>query len=106
MRQRARGATRRPAKAAHAGACEQLEQLPNVGPAIAADLRLLGIHQPRELAQRDAFELYQALCRATGARQDPCVLDTFLAITDFMRGAPARPWWAYTGERKARFGAL
>ena len=98
--------SQRPGKARDAAECERLEQLPNVGPAIAADLRRIGVRHPRELATRDAFELYQALCRASGRRQDPCVLDTFLAATDFMRGAPARPWWAYTAERKARFGVV
>lgn len=98
--------SQRPGKARDATACERLEQLPNVGPSIAADLRRIGVQHPRELAARDAFELYQALGRATGRRQDPCVLDTFLAATDFMRGAPARPWWAYTAERKARFGVV
>jgi hypothetical protein len=96
----------RAGKARHAAECEQLEQLPNVGPAIAADLRRIGIRHPSELATRDAFELYQALSRATGQRQDPCVLDTFLAATDFMRGAPARPWWAYTAGRKRDFGVV
>jgi hypothetical protein len=80
--------------------------LPNVGRALAGDLRRLGIQCPKQLVGRDAFELYQALTRATGRRQDPCVLDTFLAITDFMRGADARPWWSYTAERKTRFGRL
>jgi hypothetical protein len=94
------------AKARHAAECEQLEQLPNIGPSIAADLRRIGVQHPAELASRDAFDLYQALQRATGRRQDPCVLDTFMAATDFMRGAPRRPWWAYTAERKARFGVL
>lgn len=83
-----------------------LEQLPNIGPSIAGDLRSLGIRHPRELAGRDAFALYQALCRQTGKRQDPCVLDTFLAATDFMRGAAPRPWWDYTAERKARYGTV
>lgn len=96
----------RPGKARQAGECEALEQLPNVGPAIAADLRLLGVQHPDELRRRDAFELYQSLARATGRRQDPCVLDTFLAVTDFMQGAPARPWWAYTAQRKLRYGSL
>ncbi len=91
-----------PRKAATAAECLQLEQLPNIGPSIAADLRQLGVLHPQELAQRDAFELYQALCRTTGKRQDPCVLDTFLAATDFMRGAPARPWWHYTAQRKVQ----
>jgi hypothetical protein len=95
-----------PRKARHADECERLEQLPNIGPALAADLRLLGITHPRELAARDALALYRELCSRTGQRQDPCVLDTFLAACDFMRGAPARPWWSYTAERKASFGPL
>ncbi|MBP6251761.1 MAG: helix-hairpin-helix domain-containing protein [Rubrivivax sp.] len=93
-------------KARSAADASQLEQLPNIGPSLAADLRLIGIHHPAELARRDAFELYQALQRATGRRQDPCVLDTFMAATDFMRGAPVRRWWAYTAERKRRFGSV
>ena len=96
----------RSAKARTAGECESLEQLPNVGPSIAADLRALGIAHPRELATRDPLVLYRALCEHTGKRQDPCVLDTFLAITDFMRGAAAAPWWAYTAQRKRRFGPV
>lgn len=91
-------------KAAHAAECETLEQLPNIGPSLAADLRLLGIRHPRELASRDAFVLYQALCSKTGQRQDPCVLDTFMAVTDFMRGAAPAPWWHYTAQRKALYG--
>lgn len=93
-------------KAARAADCQRLEQLPNIGPSLAADLRLLGIAHPRDLAARDPFALYQALCRATGKRQDPCVLDTFMAVVDFMRGAEPRPWWAYTAARKAEFGTL
>lgn len=93
-------------KAASAAECQMLEQLPNVGPRVAADLRRLGITHPGELAGRDPFALYQALGRLTGKRQDPCVLDTFLAATDFLRGAAPAPWWHYTAERKRRFGAL
>jgi hypothetical protein len=95
-----------PRKAGHAGECQRLEQLPNIGPSLSADLRLLGVQHPQQLVGRDAFDLYQALCRATGKRQDPCVLDTFLAATDFMCGAPARPWWHYTAGRKLRHGGL
>lgn len=93
-------------KASCAADCETLEQLPNVGPAIAADLRSIGIAHPRDLASRDALALYRALCERTGKRQDPCVLDTFVAAIDFMRGADAAPWWRYTAERKARFGVV
>jgi Pathogenicity locus len=93
-------------KAASAADCKTLEQLPNVGPALAADLRLIGIHEPAGLRGKDAFVLYQKLCAATGQRQDPCVLDTFMAVVDFMRGAPAAPWWQYTAQRKALFGQV
>ncbi len=105
----ARAATARPArppKARSARDCQQLEQLPNIGPSLAADLRLLGVRHPRELAARDAFAMYRELCARTGKRQDPCVLDTFMAATDFMRGAEPRPWWAYTAQRKAVYGSV
>jgi ATP/maltotriose-dependent transcriptional regulator MalT len=93
-------------KATSAAECQTLEQLPNIGPSLAADLRLIGIHKPADLRGKDAFVLYQQLCAATGQRQDPCVLDTFMAATDFMRGAPAAPWWTYTPQRKALFGQV
>ncbi len=93
-------------KASSAEECLRLEQLPNVGPALAADLRLIGIERPADLRGKDAWVLYRALCDKTGQRHDPCVLDTFMAVTDFMRGAPAAPWWKYTAERKATFGPI
>lgn len=93
-------------KARTAAECTALEQLPNIGPSLAADLRAIGVMHPRELATRDPFVLYQALCAHTGQRQDPCVLDTFMAITDFMRGAAAAPWWTYTAQRKLLFGPV
>jgi hypothetical protein len=50
--------------------------------------------------------LYQKLNAATGTRHDPCVLDTFMAAVDFMNGAAAAPWWNYTAQRKALYGAV
>jgi len=100
------GRTLKSPKAASAADCQVLEQLPNIGPALAADLRRLGIRQPDELRSHDPFQLYQALCRATGKRQDPCVLDTFMAATDFMRGAAPTPWWYYTARRKQVYGPV
>ena len=93
-------------KATSAAECHALEQLPNIGPSLAEDLRSIGIHRPADLRGKDAFVLYQKLCAATGQRQDPCVLDTFMAATDFMRGAQAAPWWHYTAQRKALYGAI
>lgn len=95
-----------PRKAAHAGECQRLEQLPNIGPSIAGDLRLIGVALPSGLVGADPLELYQRLCTVTGQRHDPCVLDTFMAAVDFMGGAAARPWWDYTATRKQRYGAV
>jgi Pathogenicity locus len=95
-----------PRKARMAGECERLEQLPNIGPAIAADLRLIGISHPHALADADAMQLYQKLCQVTGKRHDPCVLDTFMAACDFMRGAEPKAWWTYTAQRKLLFGVV
>lgn len=78
-----------------------LTDLPNIGRAMAEDLLLLGIERPAQLKGRDPYALYAELCVATGQRQDPCVLDTFISITRFMDGGEPRPWWAYTAERKA-----
>ena len=93
-------------KGTHCASCQALEQIPNIGPAAAADLRLLGIEKPQDLYDRDPFEMYQQLCTLTQTRHDPCVLDTFMAAIDFMGGAPAVPWWRYTAERKAQFGQI
>lgn len=82
----------------------QLTDLPNIGPAMAADLRRLGIERPDQLAGRDPYALYEQLCAATAARHDPCVLDVFISITRFIAGDAPQPWWAYTAERKRRLG--
>ena len=79
-----------------------LRTLPNVGPKIAHMLLRLGIERPDDLRGRDAEQLFQRLCDLDGRRHDPCLLDTFTAVVDFANGAPARPWWFYSRERKAR----
>jgi predicted GIY-YIG superfamily endonuclease len=89
---------KKPAKAVREVA--RLEDIPNLGPAVAGDLRRLGITTPAELPGRDPYALYDKLCRITGPRHDPCVLDTFIAAVRDMEGAPKRPRWKYTAERK------
>lgn len=78
-----------------------LTDLPNVGPACARDMRLLGIHQPSQLVGRCPFQMYEMLCKQTALRHDPCVIDVFMSVTRFMAGEEARPWWSFTQERKA-----
>jgi hypothetical protein len=78
-----------------------LTDLPNIGPSMARSLRQIGIHAPGQLTGRDPVELYGELCEVTGARQDPCVLDVLMSVTDFMNGGDPKVWWAYTSRRKA-----
>ena len=87
-------------KAKTAGEAWALEAIPNVGPAVAADLHQLGIQVPADLIGQDPYVLYQQLCAQTGMVHDLCLLDTFIAVTRFMAGEPALPWWRYTKERK------
>jgi hypothetical protein len=78
----------------------RLTDLPNIGKSIAADLELLGIKGPAQLAGKSPYEMYDRLCRKTKTVHDPCLLDTFISITRFMDGEPPRPWWHFTAERK------
>ena len=69
----------------------KLTDLPNIGEAMARDLHLIG---------NNGYQLYDKLCRVTGKRHNPCVIDVFLSVVDFMNGGEAKPWWGFTKERK------
>lgn len=84
----------------------RFEDIPNVGSRIARDFRNLGFTHPTTLKTQDPFLLYKKLCAHTKVRQDPCVLDVFMSVVDFMNGAPKTPWWHYTSERKQRYPKL
>ena len=79
-----------------------LLELPNVGPATALDLVKLGLVEPKALKKQDADKMYDKLCKIDYVRHDPCVRDVFASLVAFVNGAPARPWWFYTPERKAK----
>jgi len=81
-----------------------LTDLPNIGKAMADDLRLLGIHEPQQLVGMSPYKMFEQLCKKTASRHDPCVLDVFISVTRFMDGDAPRPWWAYTEERKHTIG--
>ena len=90
-------------KAKHARDVRSFTDMPNVGPATAADFALLGFTAPNELIGQDPYALYERLCALTATRQDPCVADVFIAAVRFMEGAPPHAWWHYTAERKRVF---
>jgi len=91
------------AKVARASEVKKFTDIPNVGKAMEHDFIFLGLKSPAELKKQDAFKLYQKMCKKSGTRQDPCVLDTYIAVIDFMNGAPAKPWFYYTKDRKERY---
>jgi hypothetical protein len=83
----------------------RLEDIPNIGISIAGNLRRLGIASPSDLPGRDPYAMYDDLCRITGQRHDPCLLDTFIAAVRYMEGGPKKHWWKFTAERKKALAA-
>ena len=82
---------------------QRLEELPNIGKAAAVDLQLIGIQRPQDLIGRNPYDLFDELRRVTGEEHDPCVLDVFLSVVDFMEGGEPAPWWKFTALRKRYF---
>ena len=79
---------------------DPLQRLPGIGPAMAGDLRLLGVEAPADLVGRNTRAMYDELCAATGLRQDPCVLYVFRCAV-WVAEHPDDPdtslrnWWAW-----------
>jgi len=57
-------------KATAAWHAKTLTDIPNIGPAMARDLSLLGITRPAHLVGKDPLHLYHKLNEVTGVRQD------------------------------------
>jgi Pathogenicity locus len=81
----------------------ELEDLPNIGKAIAADLRRVGILGPAQLVRRNPLTVFRSLSKVMGKRHDPCVLYTLLSAEHFLRCGEVLPWWHFTAAgRKLR----
>ena len=83
-------------------AVTRLRRIPNVGPKMAGELLKLGVTRLEDAAGRDPDEMYHELCAIDAKLHDPCVRDVFAAVVSYAGGDPARPWWEFTPERKAR----
>jgi hypothetical protein len=79
----------------------RLEDLPNIGKSIAADLRRVGVHSPDQLAKRKSLAIYRKLEMVMGHRHDPCVLYTLISAKHFIEHGEVLPWWKFTQEGKA-----
>lgn len=80
---------------------KELQKIPNIGPACAKDLLLLGIRRAEDLKGRDPDALYQELCVKTGVRHDPCMWDTLASAVHYANTGERKKWWEFTAERKA-----
>jgi hypothetical protein len=95
----ARKKTRRSASA--------LEQIPGVGPSIAADLEDIGITAVADLKHADPQALYDRVCRHMGEKQDRCLLYVFRCAVYYASQVKHEPeklkWWNWKdGESKDR----
>jgi hypothetical protein len=81
----------------------KLTDLPNIGISLEKDLYSIGINNPSDLIGKDPYALYMQLCEVMGKRNDLCVLDVMISITDFMDGNEPRVWWEYTKNRKIKY---
>jgi hypothetical protein len=84
----------------------KLKQLRGIGPKMLEDFERLGIHSVAQLRTKDAGQLYKGISDLTGARQDPCVLDTYRCAIEQARD-PDLPeertnWWYWSRLRKSQ----
>lgn len=78
----------------------KLEDLPNIGKSIAADLRKIGILRPDQLAIYEPIVVFRHLSEVMGHRHDPCVLYVLISAKHFLQSGEALPWWKFTEEGK------
>ncbi len=83
----------------------KLEDLPNIGRNIAADLRRIGISTPEELRGQDLLKLYRSLKPVMGKRHDPCVYYTLLSVGHYFSKGESIPWWKFAAEGKKHLNA-
>ncbi len=74
-----------------------LQQIPGIGPSIAADLNGIGITEVAQLRGQSPQALYDQLCEATGQIHDRCVLYVFRCAVYYASTAKHDPeklkWW-------------
>ena len=81
----------------------QLKDLVSIGPAMLADLEILGSESVAQLRLRNPQRMYQQLCRIKRQTVDPCCLDVFVAAVAQARDPnlpiEQRQWWYWSKVR-------
>jgi Pathogenicity locus len=82
----------------------KLDDLRGIGKRMLGDFAGLGVHSVQQLKTQDPKRLYEQLCEQKHARQDPCVLDTFVCAVKQARNPnlprEQRDWWYWSAVRK------
>lgn len=79
-----------------------LESIPYIGPAIALDLRHIGIKSVKDLKSKNPEKLYQLSNKYEGRVQDPCLLYTYRYAVYFAEGGQDKTklkWWAWKDKK-------
>ena len=90
------------------GRHDELQDIPGIGPALAADLRRLGVDLVADLRGRDPQRLYEELEAHAGSHVDRCVLYAFRCAVYWAGAAEPDPvlsrWWSWKdgGEAERR----
>ena len=75
----------------------ELQEIPGIGPSIAADLQGIGITRIAQLKEKSPQKLYDQLCHATGEKHDRCVLYVFRCAVYYAshtrHDAEKLKWW-------------
>jgi len=87
------------------GASQRLEDLPNIGKAIANNLRAIGVLTASQLKTDDPLTIYLNLAKPMGKRHDPCVLYTLMAAKHFLVTGEKLAWWKFTEQGKSLLNA-
>ena len=77
-----------------------LTDLPNIGKAIASDLKKIGISSSSDLEKRNPLSVFDELRTVMGHRHDPCVYYTLLSVQHFLQTGESLPWWKFTEQGK------
>lgn len=87
-------------------ALKALQQLPGVGPSIAADLLALGYRHPHHLKGQDPEQMYDRSNALRGMQQDRCLLYVFrCAVHNCVELDPdpeKRKWWRWMDRHLER----
>ncbi len=83
--------------AARKKAKSELQEIPSIGPSVAADLHGIGITRIAQLKNENPQALYDRVCRETGQIHDRCLLYVFRCAVYYASHTRHDPeklkWW-------------